>query len=124
MMREAPGQKIPVLFEDGGDTETELPWQWEICGCCEGHGTDRGASVECDGGGFTASEWAEQDDDFKEGYLRGDYDRPCEYCGGSGKVKVANTAQMPPEQVKAYEAQLKDDREYRAMCEAERRMGA
>lgn len=117
-------QRKPILFCDDGDTEQELPFKWEICSWCDGHGTDRGASVECDGGGFTSSEWAEQDDDFKEGYLRGDYDRPCQGCSGSGKVMVADYDRMPPEEVAAYEQQLRDDADDRAIEAAERRMGA
>lgn len=116
-------QRKPILFCDDG-SEIELPTKWEICSWCEGHGTDRGASVECDGGGFTACEWAEQDEDFREGYLRGDYDRPCEGCCGGGKVMVADRSQMPPDQVEQYDQQLRDDADYRAMSAAERRMGA
>src|SRR5690349_7371437 len=81
---------MPITwFEDAGDTEVarNVPFKWTICPVCEGHATDRGASVECDGGGFTASEWAEQDDDFKQDYLAGSYDRPCEACEGLGRVK-------------------------------------
>lgn len=117
-------QQKPILFCDDGDTEIELPCKWEICSSCDGHGTDRGASVECHGGGFTSSEWSEQDDDFKEGYLRGDYDRPCQGCGGSGKVQVADYARMSPEDLTAYEDQLSADADYRELCAAERRMGA
>jgi RecJ-like exonuclease len=116
-------QQKPILYcDDGG--ELELPTKWEICSWCDGHGTDRGASVECDGGGFTASEWAEQDDDFREGYLRGDYDRACEGCGGSGKVMVADYSRMSPDEIKKYDAQLREDADYRSLCAAERRMGA
>lgn len=115
--------KAPTLFTDDGDTETELPWKWAICDCCDGHGgTSR--HVECDGGGFTSSEWAEQDEDFREDYLAGRYDRPCDECSGSGKIQIADYDRMSPEDIKAYEQQLSDDADYHAMCAAERRMGA
>lgn len=113
----------PVLFCDDG-SEIELPFKWEICPCCDGYATDRGASVECDGGGFTSSEWAEQDDDFREDYLAGRYDRPCSECNGTGKVTVADRSRMSPELVEQFDEQLRDDADYRAMCAAERRMGA
>ena len=119
--------KGPMLLKDcenGEQLEVDLPFVWEICPCCDGHGTDRGASVERDGGGFTASEWAEEDDEFKEEYLSGFYDRPCRECNGSGKVKVADYSYMLPEDIEAYEQQLSDDADFRAMCAAERRMGA
>lgn len=108
---------------DTGDTVLTLPARWAICGCCQGCGTDRGASVECDGGGFTGSEWAEQGEDFQRDYLAGFYDRPCEPCKGSGKVLVVNRAQADRKLLKEYDAHLREEQEYRAMCAAERRMG-
>jgi DnaJ-class molecular chaperone len=120
-MRAKP--KPPTLYCDD-DSEIELPFRWAICPACDGHATDRGASVECDGGGFTSSEWAEQDEDFKEGYLRGDYDRPCDECDGSGKVMEADYSRMTPEQIKEYDEQIEGDRECEAIHAAERRMGA
>jgi len=115
--------KTPTLYDEDGN-ETELPFKWEICERCEGCATDRGASVECDGGGFTSSEWAEQDDDFKEDYIAGKYDRPCAYCNGLGRIKVPDFRKMDPETCQEYLEQEQDDRDYDAMCAAERRMGA
>jgi RecJ-like exonuclease len=106
-----------------GDVEITLPFRWEICPSCDGRGTDRGASVECDGGGFTASEWAEQDDDFRADYLAGRYDRACPHCEG-GKIKVADESKMTPEEITAWHDQLRDDAEYESICRMERRMGA
>lgn len=118
--------KAPILYgsDVDGEFEQTLPTCWAICDTCQGHGTDRGASVECDGGGFTSSEWAEQDEDFKQDYLAGNFDRPCGTCGGPGKVLVADRSQTTPEQNKQYDAQLKDDADYESLCAAERRMGA
>lgn len=114
--------KAPVLFCDDGDTEVELPSRWEICCSCDGEGTTS-RHVECDGGGFTASEWAEEDDDFREDYMAGAYDSACDECGGSGKVKVADRERMSAEENKAYDEQLQADAEFRAEQAAERRMG-
>jgi hypothetical protein len=106
------------------EMEHDLPGKWEICGRCEGGGTDGGASVECDGGGFTASEWAEQDEDFKEDYLNGVYDRPCHICKGTGKIVVLDEERCAPDLLKKYKAYLEEEYAYQAMCAAERRMGA
>jgi len=67
-----------------------IPFQWSICDHCQGHGTTT-RHVECDGGGFTASEWAEQDEDFREDYMAGRYDRPCPHCQ-NGKVQIPDVA--------------------------------
>ncbi len=114
---------VLYMGDTDGAGDVEVPFRWAICPTCDGHGTDRGASVECDGGGFTASEWAEQDEDFRNDYLAGVYDRACSHCEG-GKVKVADESRMSPEEVEAWRAQCEDDWEYDAMCAAERRMGA
>lgn len=118
---------MPITwFEDAGDTEVtrNVPFRWSICAACEGHATDRGASVECDGGGFTSSEWAEQDDDFKQHYLNGFYDRPCTTCGGLGRIKEPDLDVLDADDRAALELSQRDDRDFRAMCAAERRMGA
>lgn len=106
------------------DVEWTTPAKWEICPCCEGGGTDRGASVECDGGGFTSSEWADQDDDFKRDYLAGVYDRPCGHCKGTGKILVIDRLQADPAMLALYDEAQQEDREYEALCRAERAMGA
>lgn len=110
------------LLDDDGEPTRELPWRWEICDCCDGHGKTSRA-VECDGGGFTASEWAEQDCDFREDYLAGVYDRPCPECRGAGKVKAVDEDRLTDEERAEYEAQADADRAYRAEIAAERRAG-
>ncbi len=108
--------------EPAGDVEIILPYRFEICPACEGCGTDRGRSVECDGGGFTSDEWAEQDEDFREDYLAGRYDQPCG-CE-AGKVRVPDYNKMTKAQITAWEAQQRDDAEIDAIERMERRMGA
>jgi RecJ-like exonuclease len=102
----------------------DLPAKWAICRRCEGCGTDRGASVECDGGGFTASEWAEQGEDFREGYLRGDYDKPCGVCSGSGKVRMVDRTRCTRKQLADHDSWRREEAEYQRLCDMERRMGA
>ncbi|MES1993164.1 MAG: hypothetical protein V4457_06060 [Pseudomonadota bacterium] len=55
--------------------------RWAICSRCDGEGKHSGHL-----GAFTGSEWEQEDDDFKERYMQGDYDRACERCEGTGKV--------------------------------------
>jgi hypothetical protein len=117
----------PTLYTTdsaGEEVEIELPFRWEICSRCEGCGTDRGASVECDGGGFTSSEWAEQDDDFKEDYLAGRYDKPCANCCGTGKVQVVNYEKMTKAQRKLWDDQCREDALDRCIERMERESGA
>ena len=108
--------------------QVSFPARWAICPDCEGCATDRGRSVECDGGGFTASEWHEQDEDFREGYMRGDYDQPCGFCKGLGRIQIideeAVTGWREKILLRTYHAQLRDSREIDAIQAAERRMGA
>lgn len=113
--------KTPVLYCDDG-SELELPTKWEVCDHCQGRGTTC-RHVECDGGGFTASEWAEQDEDFREDYLAGVYDRTCDGCNGRTTVKVVDWDRLSPDDAKAYMQQLEADAYCRAEERAERRMG-
>ena len=110
----------PVLYCNDG-SELELPTRWEICGVCQGNNVST-ANVECDGGGFTSSEWAEQDEDFRDDYLAGRYDRPCPHCEG-GKVRVADLDRMTPEEIKEWNEQCESFDEMYAIECAERKMG-
>lgn len=113
------------MFSEDGDVEEDIkvPSCFEVCSTCEGCGTDRGRSVECDGGGFTASEWAEQDDDFKQDYLKGVYDKPCEYCKGLRVVQVIDRDRADPDLIERYDNHMREEAEYQAERRAEIRMG-
>lgn len=117
--------KAPTLFKEteDGDVEIALPFRWEICGHCQGHGKTS-EHVECDGGGFTSSEWAEQDEDFRHDYIAGRYDRASASCGGAGKVQVADLDKLSEEDRKLYEEQLRGDAEIEEIHRMERLMGA
>lgn len=64
-----------------------MPGHWAICHSCSGHG---GSSAYL--GAYTREEFEEAfgTPEEQEAYMRGDYDRPCECCGGSGKVWIVN----------------------------------
>lgn len=56
---------------------------WIICPTCSGDG-----SHSRDLGSFTVDEFNEAfDDEEQEMYFSGAYDRCCETCGGSGKIR-------------------------------------
>jgi hypothetical protein len=57
--------------------------EWAICDLCRGSG---GHSNRF--GAYSADEWNEQDDEFRENYISGLYDERCDDCNGSGKILV------------------------------------
>jgi hypothetical protein len=123
--------QVTLTDRRGVETVHNLPFKWHICPACDGCATDRGRSVEADGpygeggNGFTSSEWAEQDDDFKAGYLAGDYDKPCPACTDHpGRAKVLDRAKIAPAILRQIDAEARDEAEHQAMVRAERRYGA
>lgn len=116
------------VYTNRDEIKVNFPACWVICPDCEGCATDRGHNVECDGGGFTTSEWNEQDEDFREAYLRGDYDQPCLFCKGLGRIQIINedavTGWRAKILLKAFHDQMRDNAEIDAIQAAERRMGA
>lgn len=97
--------KAPILYNDD-DSETELPFKWEICGACSGHGSSSAYL-----GAFTREDLDDEGPEFVEDYFAGRYDRSCEHCDGAGKVKVVDPARTPKDKLAAYRAQ-EDDREH------------
>jgi hypothetical protein len=69
--------------------------EWVICDLCRGSG---GHSNRF--GAYSADEWNEQDDDFRQNYLSGRYDEPCGDCGASGKVLVLDEDALSDEALK------------------------
>jgi len=88
-----------------------------VCDTCQGRGSHVNPSI--DAHGLTGADFAE-DPDFAEEYFSGAYDQPCNECGG------ASTVPIPRDETiwKAIQDKWRDDAEYRAEVEAERRMGA
>lgn len=95
-----------------------IPTRWAICGTCAGNGASSAYL-----GAFTR-EQMDEDPDFAEDYMQGVYDRPCDDCEGTGKVRVIDQdrlASLDPEQREElrgyYEAMQEDDadRRLRAM---------
>lgn len=88
------------------DEFNDWPTVWAICDDCRGSGTR-----SLGGASFTASEWAEWDQDERDEYREGFYDRPCSACEGSGKVLEPDTENMSADQLEDFRAWLD--------CEAE-----
>lgn len=110
--------KAPVLYcED--DSEIELPWKWQVCAACSGHGKSSAYL-----GAYTASERDEAGPEFMDAYMRGEFDRPCISCDGTGKHKVADCAAMTPEHRAEYRRQCQEEADFRRIERAERERGA
>lgn len=117
--------RTPVIFRDegeAGDVEIALPFRWAICSCCEGSGKSSaylGAITEADRA--PGGTW-DDPEQFRD-YMAGAYDRDCDPCEGTGKVKVADEAKMSKAERAEYRAQVRADREIDAEEAAERRAG-
>src|SRR3954470_11668333 len=108
---------IQFSYEDdeGLETTVTLPSRWEICDTCIGEGK-HSRGVEGDGGGITSSEWAEWDAEERDTYVSGGYDRRCDDCQGSGKIKVVDEDQLTPDLRKRWHEKLQGDSEWRRSC--------
>lgn len=117
--------RTPTLYREGPDGDLEevaLPCRWTICRSCDGHGKSSrylGAITQDDR--LPGGSW-EDPDDFAE-YMRGGYDRTCDECGGSGKVREVDVDRLSAEDRAAWLEQVRDEREYERECEMERRYG-
>lgn len=108
--------KAPILYCDDGEGEIELPFKWEICSHCSGHGKSSAYL-----GAYTQSDMDEAGPEFLDDYMAGRYDRACDACDGAGKVKIADFSQMTKAQRAEYKAQRRADAEIDAEERAERR---
>lgn len=112
-----------AIYTNRNQLDVEFPARWVICSHCSGN-----AKTSSHLGAFTSSEWRELDDEFKEDYVAGYYDQPCEPCKGLGRVQVIDeekcTGWRKRILLNAYYAEQRDDAEYEALRDFERRMGA
>jgi hypothetical protein len=110
--------KTPILYCDDG-SEIELPSQWSICSHCQGEGKSSAYL-----GAFTRSDMDEAGPEFFDDYMAGRYDRACDACDGAGKVRVVDWSKLTKEQKRAWNEQVRGDREDAAITRMERAMGA
>lgn len=108
----------PLLYTDEHPDGKELPFKWVICRHCDGHGKSSAYL-----GAFTHETWGELDDEWKDDYIAGNYDRPCECCAGSGKVQIVDRAKMTKAEREAWHIQCEEERSMRAIERAERAFG-
>lgn len=66
------------------------------CSRCHGDG-HTSQHVDMPGGGFTQREWDQQSPEFRDHYLRGDDDKPCDCCDGDGYIIQWDRRASPPE---------------------------
>lgn len=96
-----------------------------VCASCQGSGISM-AHIECDGGGFTSSEWAEacaDDPDFAESYFSDVHERPCPDCNGRNVVPIVSD-DNDPELLAALLKAIKDEQAFQQERYYERMVGA
>ena len=99
-------------FDDGEEGDgpaspaTDPRLVWVICSSCRGNGTRVNPSI--DGNGISREEF-DEDPDFAESYMRGDYDVQCSVCRGLGRVKEIPFEELTPEEIKAAEDDARAD---------------
>jgi len=91
---------------------------WVICDLCRGNG---GHSSRF--GAYSADEWNEQDDDFRENYLSGRYDEPCGDCDGTGKYLVLNEEELSDEAREYLDRYMRAEYQDYSVSRAERLAG-
>lgn len=99
-MARTPQDQMITVEDDEGVTHA-LPTKFELCSICEGRGTHVNRAI--DGNGLGREDF-DQDPDFAESYMRGDYDVACEECGGARVVPVVDRARLTPAQKKLWKA--------------------
>jgi hypothetical protein len=100
----------------------DLVTKWAICPTCRGNGTSTaylGAYTQADREEM-GDEWYEFMDDVRAGI----YDRGCDACAGSGKVREVDEAASHPETVRWWHEYMRDAYEAARIEAQERRMGA
>lgn len=112
----ADNNKLTITDEETG---TIIHCDFIACTGCGGRGSCVNPSV--DSHGIGAEEWeTEWDIEEREGYLSGQYDIPCPRCGG---LRVILQPQEDDPNSGMLERAWRDEANYRAEQEAERRMG-
>lgn len=107
-----------ITVEDDGGIERELPTRWELCDVCDGKGTHVNPNI--DRQGLTGDDFHD-DPDFFDNYRRGDYDIPCNRCGGRRVIAVVDEDACEAELLKIYREDMDAQAEVDAEAAAEAR---
>lgn len=115
-----------ILYRDATPEEAErldidvieevMPHTWKICPTCRGEGRN---SLHLGAFSGRRLEEARADTEFWDDYMNGRLDQTCESCEGSGKVRVLDRKACSKEKLALWDAQEREDAEYRAMQRAE-----
>lgn len=77
---------------------TRMPGRWVICSACNGHGKSSAYL------GAFSREDMDNDPDFRDDYMAGNYDRPCESCRNMpGRVWKVDVEHLNPRQKALYD---------------------
>ena len=117
-MKTSQGDIIRQAIADEQIQRCTITEEWVICTTCRGSG---GHSNRF--GAFSADEWNEQDDEFRDNYISGRYDENCDTCDGTGKVLMLNEDELSDEARGYLQDYLEDEYETAAMERAERMAG-
>lgn len=91
-----------VEGDDSDVEEVKLPTVKAVCQSCRGTGSHVNRAI--DGNGLTSEDF-DEDPDFRESYMRGDYDVTCEECGGTNVVDELDEDRCNPQDLAAYRKQ-------------------
>ena len=120
-------KRFPAWSKDGNIefTNVNLPVRRIVCPTCDGTGTHVNPSI--DGNGISAEDFA-NDPDFAESYFGGHFDVRCHECDGRNVIEVIDEDACKTK-LSWYKGMLRHfnhlqhESEFRAECDAERRMG-
>lgn len=101
-------------LDDGEVEEVKLPTVKAVCPGCRGTGSHVNPSI--DGNGLTREDF-DNDPDFAEGYMRGDYDVTCQECDGANVVDELDEERCKPADLAAFRLQ---EAEYQRDYDSER----
>lgn len=110
-----------ITFTNEDGEEIQIPAKYEVCDRCHGEGHHTNPAI--DGNGITQSEMEELGDDFREDYLSGVYDIPCDECYGKRVILEEDRENVDPEILRQYDAYISEKIAYEAEKAAERRWG-
>lgn len=106
---------ITTIYDED-ENEIELPTKWVICSNCSGDGHHSRHL-----GAMSQDDLDQQDPDFLEDWQAGVYDRKCEECDGTGKIKVVDFDRLTPDQREAHKREYEAEAAIRAEEAAEQR---
>jgi RecJ-like exonuclease len=109
---------LNTVDDDDCEVEIVIHAKTEVCPRCDGKGKHDNPAFS---NGITSEEWdRDWDEESREGYRNGLYDVTCEKC--QGRRVVLNADENDPNFQRLLLWQ-KEESDYRALCDAERRMG-